>query len=191
MTMNKIPRLQEMYRKEIIPQLTKTFGYSNPMEVPKLEKISVSVGLGNAKEEPAQVENCVKDLELITGQHAVVTRAKKAISNFKIREGDPVGVRVTLRRAQMYEFLDRLINVTIPRVRDFNGLSDKAFDGFGNYTFGLKEQVIFPEIDYDKVDRVRGMNITLTTTAKNDQECYELLKAFGFPFKRRTTQTEG
>lgn len=178
------PRLSDKYTKEVVPQLKERFGYSNIMEIPSIEKISVSVGLGNAKEDPNQIENAVNDIQMITGQKVVVTKAKKAISNFKIRQNDPVGVRVTLRRAVMMDFLDRLINIAIPRIRDFNGMSNKAFDGRGNYSFGLKEQIIFPEIDYDKVDKVRGMNITITTTAKTDREAFELLAAFGFPFKK-------
>ncbi len=182
--MSYVPRLSEKYKAEVIPHLKERFGYDNVMEVPKIQKISVSVGLGNAKEDPNQIENSVNDIQLITGQKVVVTRAKKAISNFKIRQNDPVGVRVTLRRAMMYDFLDRLINVAIPRIRDFNGMSNKSFDGRGSYSFGLKEQIIFPEINYDKVDKVRGMNITITTSAKTDQEAYELLAAFGFPFRK-------
>lgn len=189
--MEYTPRLQEKFTKEVVPYLKGKLGYNNVMQIPYIEKISVSVGLGNAKEEPAQIQNCINDIQLITGQKVVVTKAKKAISNFKIRQGDPVGVRVTLRRDMMYDFLDRLINVSIPRIRDFNGLPNKSFDGNGNYTFGLKEQIIFPEIDYDKVDRVRGMNITITTTAKTDQEAYELLAAFGFPFKKTPNKQEG
>jgi large subunit ribosomal protein L5 len=185
------PRLQAKFEEEIIHKLQEKMGYDNVMRIPRIEKISISVGLGNAKEEPAQIENCIKDIQTITGQKAVVSRAKKAISNFKIRKGDPVGVRVTLRKGMMYDFFDRLINVAIPRIRDFNGMSNKSFDGNGNFTFGLKEQIIFPEIDYDKVDRIRGMNITITTTAETDQEAFELLAAFGFPFKKAPAKREG
>jgi large subunit ribosomal protein L5 len=183
--MNDIPTLEKIYRKEIVPHLTKTFNYKNVMEVPRLSKITLSIGVGNARDEKAKLEHAVEDLTTIAGQKPVVTYAKKAISNFKIRKGDPVGVMVTLRDVNMYEFLNRFIGIALPRVRDFNGLSDKAFDGKGNYSAGISEQIIFPEIDYDKVDAVRGMNITLTTTAKTDKEAYELLKGFGFPFVRR------
>mgnify|MGYP000738480574 CR=1 FL=1 len=189
--MNYLPRLQEKFQKEIVHTLSEKMGYKNVMQIPRIEKISISVGLGNAKEEPAQIEKCINDIQTITGQKAVVSRAKKAISNFKIRKGDPVGVRVTLRKGIMYDFLDRLINVAIPRIRDFNGLPNKSFDGSGNYTFGLKEQIIFPEINYDKVDRIRGMNITITSTAQTDQEAFELLSAFGFPFKKAPVKKEG
>jgi len=182
--MSYVSRLAEKYSDEVVPHLKERFGYKNVMEIPRIQKISVSVGLGNAKEDPNQIENSIRDIQAVTGQKVVVTKAKKAISNFKIRQNDPVGVRVTLRRAMMYDFLDKLINIAIPRIRDFNGMSAKSFDGRGNYTFGLKEQIIFPEIDYDKVDKVRGMNITITTNAKTDQEAYELLAAFGFPFKK-------
>ena len=182
--MSYVPRLIEKYKNEVVPLLKERFGYANVMQVPRIQKVSVSVGLGNAKDEPNQIENSIKDIQSVTGQKVVVTKAKKAISNFKIRQNDPVGVRVTLRRANMYDFLDRLINVAIPRIRDFNGMSNKSFDGRGNYSFGLKEQIIFPEIDYDKVDKIRGMNITITTNAKTDQEAFELLSAYGFPFKK-------
>ena len=180
-----IPVLQTRYKEEIIPYLVKTFGYKNKMQVPKLEKITLSLGVGNAKDDKSKLEHAMNDLTTIAGQKPVITYAKKAISNFKIRKGDPVGIMVTLREVNMYEFLNRFINVALPRVRDFNGLPDKAFDGQGNYSAGISEQIIFPEIDYDKVDVVRGMNITLTTTAKTDKEAYELLKGFGFPFVRR------
>lgn len=183
--MKNIPSLQTKYRKEITPALIKTFGYKNVMQVPKLTKITLSLGFGTAREDKGKMENALNDLTTIAGQKPVITYAKKAISNFKIRKGDPVGLMVTLRNVNMYEFLNRFINVALPRVRDFNGLSDKAFDGQGNYSIGVTEQIIFPEIDYDKVDEVRGMNVTFTTTAKNDQEAYELLKGFGFPFVQR------
>lgn len=183
--MNDIPTLQKLYRKEIIPNLIKTFGYKNVMQVPKLSKITLSIVLGTARDDKGMMEHALNDLTTIAGQKPAITYAKKAISNFKIRKGDPVGVMVTLRDINMYEFLNRLINIALPRVRDFNGLSDKAFDGQGNYSIGITEQIIFPEIDYDKVDVIRGMNITFTTTAKTDQEAYELLKGYGFPFVRR------
>lgn len=183
--MSNIPTLQTMYKEEITPSLIKTFGYKNVMQVPKLTKITLSIGLGNARDDKSMLENALNDLTTIAGQKPVVTYSKKAISNFKIRKGDPVGLMVTLRDVNMYEFMNRFINVALPRVRDFNGLSDKAFDGQGNYSIGITEQIIFPEINYDKVDSIRGMNVTFTTTAKTDQEAYELLKGFGFPFVRR------
>jgi len=184
------PRLLELYDTTVVPAMIKKFGYKNTMEVPKLEKISLNIGVGKSKEEPAALKHAQEDIRIITGQQPVVTRAKKAISNFKIRKGDPVGCSVTLRRFTMYEFLDRLISIALPRVRDFSGLPDKAFDGRGNYNMGIKEQIIFPEIDYDKVDKIRGMNITFTTTAKTDAEARELLVLFGFPFKKRPVKDE-
>lgn len=183
--MSNIPTLQKMYKEEITPSLIKTFGYKNVMQVPKLTKITLSIGLGNARDDKSMLENALNDLTTIAGQKPVVTYSKKAISNFKIRKGDPVGIMVTLRDVNMYEFMNRFINVALPRVRDFNGISDKAFDGQGNYSIGITEQIIFPEINYDKVDSIRGMNVTFTTTAKTDQEAFELLKGFGFPFVRR------
>ena len=155
------------------------------MQVPKLTKVTLSIGLGNARDDKSKLEHALNDLTIIAGQKPVITYAKKAISNFKIRKGDPVGIMVTLRDVNMYEFLNRFINIALPRVRDFNGLSDKAFDGQGNYSIGITEQIIFPEIDYDKVDVIRGMNVTFTTTAKTDQEAFELLKGYGIPFVRR------
>ncbi|MCD6206241.1 MAG: 50S ribosomal protein L5 [Candidatus Marinimicrobia bacterium] len=184
------PRLLELYETTIVPAMIKKFGYKNTMEVPRLQKISLNIGVGKAKEEPNALKNAQEDIRIITGQQPVVTHAKKAISNFKIRKGDPVGCSVTLRRHKMYEFLDRLISVALPRVRDFSGLPDKAFDGRGNYNMGIKEQIIFPEIDYDKVDKIRGMNITMTTSAKTDAEARELLALFGFPFKKRPVKAE-
>ncbi|MEA2076727.1 MAG: 50S ribosomal protein L5 [Candidatus Marinimicrobia bacterium] len=183
--MSNIPILQKLYKEEITPALIKTFGYKNVMQVPKLDKITLSTGLGNARDDKSKLEHAINDLTIIAGQKPVITYAKKAISNFKIRKGDPVGIMVTLRNVNMYEFLNRFINTALPRVRDFNGLSDKAFDGQGNYSLGITEQIIFPEIDYDKVDTIRGMNITFTTNAKTDQEAFELLKGYGFPFVRR------
>lgn len=178
-------RLFVQYKKDIIPQLMKKFQYKSIMQVPKLVKISVNSGVGMATQDPKVLDVTVKELESITGQKVAVTKSKKAISNFKLREGLAIGCRVTLRRAQMYEFADRLINIALPRVRDFRGVSDKSFDGHGNFTLGLKEQIIFPEIDADKVTRVNGMDVTFVTTAKTDAEAYELLKALGMPFVKR------
>jgi large subunit ribosomal protein L5 len=179
------PRLFLQYKKDVIPYMMKRFNYKNVMQVPRLEKISVNMGVGSATQDPKILDTAVKELELITGQKVAVTKSKKAISNFKLREGLPIGCRVTLRRATMYEFLDRLINIALPRVRDFRGVSDRSFDGHGNYTLGVKEQIIFPEIDVDKVSRISGMDITFVTTAKTDEEAYELLKALGLPFVKR------
>jgi large subunit ribosomal protein L5 len=178
-------RLFVQYKKDIIPHLMKKFQYKSIMQVPKLVKISVNSGVGMATQDPKVLDVTVKELESITGQKVAVTKSKKAISNFKLREGLAIGCRVTLRRAQMYEFADRLINIALPRVRDFRGVSDKSFDGHGNFTLGLKEQIIFPEIDADKVTRVNGMDVTFVTTAKTDAEAYELLKALGMPFVKR------
>lgn len=179
------PRLREYYRSEIIPKMMKRFNYSNVMKVPKLEKISINVGVGQATQDPKLVDVVAKELELIAGQKPVITRAKRAISNFKLRQGMPIGVRVTLRRSRMYEFVDRFISVAVPRIRDFRGLSDKSFDGHGNYTVGVKEQIIFPEIDVDKITKIFGMDITFVTTARTDIEAYELLRSFGMPFIKR------
>ena len=179
------PRLNVLYETDIVSKMIKKFGYKNKMQVPKLEKICINIGVGKAKEEAASLKKAQEDIRVISGQQPVVTHAKKSISNFKIRQGDPVGCCVTLRRERMFEFLDRLISTAFPRVRDFSGLPDKSFDGRGNYSIGIREQIIFPEIDYDKVDRIRGMNITITTTAKTDEEAYNLLSLFGFPFKKR------
>jgi large subunit ribosomal protein L5 len=175
-------RLFLQYKKSIIADLMKQFGYKNIMQVPKLEKISVNVGVGEATQDAKLLDGVLKDLETIVGQKPVTTKSKKAISNFKLREGLPIGVRVTLRQAHMYEFLDRFISVAVPRIRDFRGFSDKSFDGRGNYTVGIKEHIIFPEIDVDKVTKVFGMDITFVTTAMTDQEAYALLKEFGMPF---------
>lgn len=177
------PRLKEVYSNDVVPAMEKEFGYSNRMQVPKLEKIVINVGLGEAVREAKVLESASSDLTKITGQKPVVTRAKKSIANFKLREGMPIGCMVTLRGAKMYEFYDRLVNFSIPRIRDFRGISDKAFDGRGNYTLGLKEQIIFPEIEYDKIDRIRGMNITICTTASTDEEGKSLLKLLGMPFR--------
>jgi large subunit ribosomal protein L5 len=186
----KIPnRLSEVYKKEVIPYLMKTFSYKNIMEAPKLEKIVVNMGVGAAVAEPKVLEEAVKELEAVTGQKASIRKAKKSISNFKLREGVNIGAMVTLRQERMYEFLDRFINVALPRVRDFRGLSDKSFDGRGNYTIGVKEQIIFPEINVDKITRIMGMDVTLVTSAKSDNEAYELLRSFGMPFIKKEIKT--
>jgi len=186
----KIPsRLFDYYRAEVIPGLMKTLGYKNIMQVPKIEKIVVNMGVGAAVAEPKILEEAVKVLESITGQKASIRKAKKAISNFKLREGLSIGAMATLRKERMYEFLDRLINVALPRVRDFRGLSDKSFDGRGNYTLGVKEQIIFPEINVDKITKVLGMDVTIVTSAKSDNEAYELLKSFGMPFIKKEIKT--
>ncbi|MEA1986598.1 MAG: 50S ribosomal protein L5 [Candidatus Marinimicrobia bacterium] len=175
------PRFITKYRKEIIPYMKKEFGYKNIMDIPRITAITISVGFNDIKDDPKQIENTVNDITKITGQKPVLTKAKKAISNFNIRKGDSVGLMVTLRKNRMYEFFDRLVSIAIPRIKDFTGLSNKSFDGNGNYSFGLTEQIIFPEIDYDKIDQVRGMNISITTNADNDEEAHKLLLAFGFP----------
>jgi large subunit ribosomal protein L5 len=186
----KIPsRLFDYYRNDIIPGLMKTFSYKNVMQVPKIEKIVVNMGVGAAVTEPKILEEAVRELESLTGQKASIRKAKKAISNFKLREGLNIGAMVTLRKERMYEFLDRLVNVALPRVRDFRGLSDKSFDGRGNYTMGIKEQIIFPEINVDKITRVLGMDITIVTSAKSDNEAHELLKSFGLPFIKKEIKT--
>ncbi len=178
-------RLAEYYKNVIVPDLMKKFGYKSVMQVPKLHKIVVNMGVGDAVADQKILEEAVKDLETITGQKASIRKARKAISNFKLREGMNIGAMVTLRKERMYEFLDRLINIALPRVRDFRGLSDKSFDGHGNYSLGVKEQIIFPEINFDKVTRVLGMDITIVTTAATDNEAYELLSAFGVPFRKK------
>lgn len=177
-------RLKELYQREIVPALMNKFKYSSIMEVPKIEKIVVNMGVGDAKENPKFLENAVEELSIITGQKPVITKARKAIAGFKLRTGMPIGTMVTLRGERMYHFLDRLLNIALPRVRDFRGVSPKAFDGRGNYTMGIKEQLIFPEINYDKVEKVRGMDIVIVTTARTDEEGRELLTGFGFPFKK-------
>lgn len=179
------PRLRELFNKQLVQEMVKRFNYSNVMQVPRLEKIAINVGVGQATQDAKLLDGVVKDLETIVGQKVVTTRAKKAISNFKLREGIPIGARVTLRKKRMYEFMDRFINVAVPRIRDFRGFSDKSFDGRGNYTIGVREHIIFPEIDVDKVTKVFGMDVCFVTTAKTDQEAYELLKAFGMPFVKR------
>ena len=177
-------RLKEQYQNEIVDAMIKKFGYKNIMEVPKLDKVVINMGVGEAKENAKVLESAVADLEKIAGQKAVLTRAKNSVANFKIREGMPIGCKVTLRGEKMYEFLDRLVNLALPRVRDFRGVSADSFDGRGNYALGIKEQIIFPEIEYDKIDKVRGMDVIITTTAKTDEEARELLRLFNMPFKK-------
>ena len=176
-------RLREIYKKEIVPALTQQFGYKSAMEVPRVSKVVLNMGVGEAVGDKKLLENAAADMQKISGQKPVITKARKAIAAFKIREGYPIGCMVTLRENRMYEFLDRLISVALPRVRDFRGVSRRSFDGRGNYNMGVKEQIIFPEIEYDKIDAIRGMNITITTTAKTDAEAKALLAAFRFPFK--------
>ena len=176
------PRLRSKYDAEIAKAMTEKFGYKNAMEVPKIEKITLNMGVGEASQDKKKVQTAAAEMELIAGQKPVVTKARKSIAQFKLREGMPIGCKVTLRRERMYEFLDRLITVAMPRIRDFRGLNPKSFDGRGNYAMGLKEQIIFPEISYDRIDKVRGMDIIVTTTAKTDDEARELLRLFGFPF---------
>ena len=176
-------RLQQHYREKIAKDLTEKFGYKSPMQVPRLTKITLNMGVGEAVADKKVLDNAVADLTKIAGQKPVVTKSKKAIAGFKIRENQPIGCMVTLRGVQMYEFLDRFVTIALPRVRDFRGISGRAFDGRGNYNIGVKEQIIFPEIEYDKIDAIRGMNISFTTTAKTDDECKALLAAFRFPFK--------
>jgi len=176
--------LKEQYKQQVIAALTKRFEYTNPHQVPKIEKIIVSMGVGHATQNKALLDNAVKDMEQITGRKAVVTKARKSISNFKLRQGMPIGCKVTLRDEVMYEFFDRLISIVIPRMRDFHGIPANAFDGRGNFSLGLKEQTVFPEIEYDKIDAIRGMNITIVTTAHTDEEGRELLRELGMPFQR-------
>ena len=177
-------RLKEQYKSEIMDQMTKKFGYKNIMEVPKLEKIVVNMGVGEAKENAKVLDSAMADMQLITGQKPIITKAKKSVANFKIREGMNIGCKVTLRGDKMYEFADRLINLALPRVRDFRGVNPNAFDGRGNYALGIKEQLIFPEVEYDKIDKVRGMDIIFVTTAKTDEEARELLRLFNMPFAK-------
>jgi len=182
----KIPaRLHAFYKDEVVPALMKRFNYESVMQVPRVEKITVNIGVGGATQDTKQLQAAVNELELIVGQRPAISRARKSIANFKLREGMPIGTRVTLRRAHLYEFLDRFINIAAPRIRDFRGFSDKSFDGRGNYTIGIKEQIIFPEIDVDKVSKIQGMDITFVTSAKTDEEAHALLKEFGFPFRKR------
>ncbi len=176
-------RLQDMYTGEIVPRLKEKFGYRNAMQVPKLSKVVVNMGLGDAIENVKVIETAAAEISIITGQKPVVTKARKSIANFKLREGVPIGVMVTLRRERMYHFLDKLIAIALPRVRDFKGVSPKGFDGRGNYTLGIKEQIMFPEVNYDKIDKIRGMNITIVTTARSDEEGFELLRLMGMPFR--------
>ena len=177
-------RLKEMYQNEIVDAMIKKFGYKNIMEVPKLDKVVINMGVGEAKDNHKVLESAVADLEKITGQKAVITKAKKSVANFKIREGMAIGCKVTLRGEKMYEFVDRLVNLALPRVRDFRGVNPNAFDGRGNYALGIKEQIIFPEIEYDKIDKVRGMDVIVVTTAKTDEEARELLTLFNMPFAK-------
>ena len=178
-------RLAAFYQERVVPALMKRFNYSSIMQVPRIEKIAINIGAGGATQDTKVLQSAINELELITGQRPAVTRATKSIANFKLREGMPIGCRVTLRRARMYEFLDRFINIAAPRIRDFRGFPDKSFDGRGNYTLGLKEQIIFPEIDVDKVSRITGMDITFVTSARTDEEAHALLQEFGFPFRKR------
>jgi large subunit ribosomal protein L5 len=185
-----IPRLKTKYREEVVPDLTKQFEYSNLMEVPRITKIILNKGVGEAAENAKVLETAVDELRRITGQHPAISKARKSVSNFKLRQGMPIGCYVTLRGARMYEFLDRLITLALPRVRDFRGIPDRSFDGRGNYTLGVQEQIIFPEINMERVDRVSGMDVTIVTTAATDEEAYALLKALGMPFFRREPQAE-
>ena len=176
-------RLQDRYKAEIVPKLKEKFGYRNVMQVPRLSKVVVNMGLGDAIENVKVIDTAAAEIAIITGQKPVVTKARKSIANFKLREGVPIGVMVTLRRDQMYHFLDKLIAIALPRVRDFKGVSPRGFDGRGNYTIGIKEQIMFPEVNYDKIDKIRGMNITIVTTARSDEEGLELLRLMGLPFR--------
>lgn len=176
------PRLKDTYNKEVVPAMMKEFNYSNRMQVPKLEKVVLNIGVGEAVREVKVLDAATRDLAAISGQKPIVTKAKKSIATYKLREGMPIGVKVTLRGTMMYEFFDRLVNFSVPRIRDFKGLSDRSFDGRGNYTMGVREQIIFPEIDYDRIDKIRGLNITIGTSAANDEEAKSLLKHLGMPF---------
>ena len=178
------PRMKEKYRADVVPALMERFEYANPHQVPRLEKIVVNMGVGAATQDAKLLEHAVRDLTIITGQKPAITRAKKSIASFKLREGMAIGAKVTLRGDRMWEFFDRLLSTALPRIRDFRGVSNKAFDGRGNYSLGVTEQLIFPEIDYDKIDKIRGMDITFVTSADTDEECHALLGEFGFPFKR-------
>jgi len=184
------PRLKRDYDERIAAAMTEKFGYKNRMEVPRLEKIVINMGVGEATQDKKKVETAAQEMELIAGQKPVITKAKKSIAQFKLREGMPIGVKVTLRRERMYEFLDRLVTIALPRVRDFRGLNPKSFDGRGNYAMGLKEQIVFPEINYDRIEKVRGMDIIVTTTAKTDDEARELLRLFNFPFPQDQDQKQ-
>jgi large subunit ribosomal protein L5 len=178
------PRLKETYRQEVVPALIKEFGYHNAMEVPRLVKIAVNIGLGEALQNPKALDSAAGDISAVTGQKPVITRAKRSIANFKVRQGNPIGLMVTVRGDRMWEFLDRMVNAALPRIRDFHGVSNKGFDGRGNYSLGIREQLIFPEIEYDKIDRIRGLQVTLITTARNDEEGKRLLQLLGMPFSR-------
>ncbi|MCS7233623.1 MAG: 50S ribosomal protein L5 [Synergistetes bacterium] len=180
-----MPRLKEKYKNEVIPKMMERFGYKNVMEVPRIEKIVINVGVGEAKDDTRYLDSTIEELAMISGQRPVIARAKKSIAGFKLREGSPIGCFVTLRGNRAYDFLDRLINIALPRIKDFRGLSPRSFDGRGNYTIGVREQLIFPEVDYDKVMKVRGMSITIVTTAENDDEARALLEFLGMPFRRR------
>lgn len=182
-----MPRMKDKYNAEVAPQLMKKFSYKSPMQIPRIEKVVVNIGCGEARDNAKILDSVVADVTKITGQKAVVTKARKSVANFKVREGMPVGVKVTLRASRMWEFLDRLLNVALPRVRDFRGINPNAFDGRGNYAMGLKEQLIFPEIEYDKIDKIRGMDIVICTTAKTDEEARELLSLMGAPFAKTTS----
>ena len=183
-----IPRSKKLYDETVAKAMTEKFGYKNAMEVPKIEKIVLNMGVGEATQDKKKVTQAAEEMELIAGQKPVITKAKKSIAQFKLREGMPIGAKVTLRRERMYEFLDRLVTIAMPRIRDFRGLNPKSFDGRGNYAFGIKEQLIFPEISYDRIDKMRGMDIIVTTTAKTDDEARELLRLFGFPFPAEAEQ---
>ena len=183
-------RLKEQYKKDIRPGLLKTLGFNNLMQVPEIKKITLNMGVGEVLQDKKAIEKAQSDMENLSGQKALITRAKKSVASFKIREGMPIGVKVTLRKDRMYEFLDRLINIALPRVRDFRGLNQRSFDGNGNYSIGVKEQIIFPEIDYDNIDKIRGLDISITTTATNDDDALALLKAFNFPIKEKSLQEE-
>ncbi len=176
-------RLKEMYQTDVVPALKERFEYANVMQVPKIDKIVVNVGVGEATQDPKVLDNTVRDIAAITGQKPIITRAKKSIAAFKVREGMPIGVKVTLRGERMYEFLDRLISVALPRIRDFQGVSPRSFDGRGNYSLGLREQLIFPEMEYDKIDKLRGLEVVMATTADTDEEAFELLRLMGMPFR--------
>ena len=185
-----VARMRADFDERIVPAMIEKFGYKNRMEVPRLDKIVINMGVGEATQDKKKVETAAQEMELIAGQKPVITKAKKSIAQFKLREGMPIGVKVTLRRERMYEFLDRLVTIALPRVRDFRGLNPKSFDGRGNYAMGLKEQLVFPEINYDRIEKVRGMDIIVTTTAKTDDEARELLRLFNFPFPREEDQKE-
>jgi large subunit ribosomal protein L5 len=178
------PRVKQLYRDEVVPTMMREFGYGNVMQVPRLEKIVVNIGLGEALQNPRALDSASQDVAIITGQKPVITRAKRSIANFKVREGNPIGLRVTVRGDRMYEFFDRMVNTALPRIRDFHGVSGNAFDGRGNFSLGIREQLVFPEIDYDKVDRIRGFQVTIITTARSDEEGKRLLQLLGMPFSR-------